>query len=124
MSASPGTGQVVATVGSLTAAAAVTVVPVKLRVSAIGYARAGRRLRVTFSVRSGSGQPVPRATVVFALRRNGRSFRSGTVKTDRGGRATFTTASATRACYTTKIVRVAASGFVWNRVTPKNGACR
>jgi len=125
---SPGTGSVVATVttaaGTVTASAQVTVVPGKLRVSAIAYARQGRRLRVTFTVRSGSGGPVVRASVAFALRRNGRSFRTGVAKTDVHGRAIFTTVTATRACYAAKIVRVAAHGFVWNGVTPKNGACR
>ena len=101
-----------------------TVVPGKLRVSAIGYARLGRRLRVTFAVRNGNGKPVGRASVKFALKRNGRSFRTGTVRTDANGRAVFTTVDAVRACYATKIVRAAARGFVWTRVTPRNGACR
>ena len=125
---SPGTGSVVATVttaaGTSTASAQVTVVPAKLRVSAIGYARQGRRLRVTFTLRSGSGGPVAGASVSFALTRNGRPFRTAVAKTGVQGRAIFTTVSATRACYAAKIVRVVARGFVWNGVTPKNGACR
>ena len=78
---------------------------------------------MTFTVRSGSGGPVPRASVAFALTRNGKPFKTRTVKTDANGKAVFSI-SAARACYATKIVRVVARGYVWNGVTPKNGACR
>ena len=79
---------------------------------------------MTFTLRSGSGGPVAGASVSFALTRNGRPFRTAVAKTGVQGRAIFTTVSATRACYAAKIVRVVARGFVWNGVTPKNGACR
>jgi hypothetical protein len=101
--------------------ATVTVARV-VRIGRVSYAVTGNRLLVTLTMVDSRRRRVPRASVRFALRRNGRWIAAATVRADSRGTATFTR-TARQGCYSVKIARVTAKGFAWNRVTPKNGSC-
>jgi hypothetical protein len=116
---------VTATIGTASASAAVTVTVPKVRVTSIAYEVSYGRLRITFTVRSGSGGPVAGANLAFAVTRNGGLYASGSAVTESTGTATVTISSALPSgCYVTAMKSVFASGFAWDGVTPANGYCR
>jgi hypothetical protein len=128
-SASPatgGAGAVVASIGTVTAAAPVTVVAPKLRVRSITYSVSRKRLVVRFTVaRTSDGVRLPGVSVRFTTSRNGRPLATATVRTRTGGRAVYTSRNQMRrGCYTTKLRRVSGAGLVWNGSTPVNRYCR
>jgi hypothetical protein len=119
----PVTGQVVATVstpaGPLTASTSVTVTrPPPLRVAAVRYGVAKRRLHVYVTVVDADGRRVRDASVTVALYRDGRVYARAAGRTT-SGRMTFSRPASTGA-YRTKVTRVAAVGRTWDRVTPRN----
>ncbi len=112
----PGPGSVVATVGVFTATAALKILPARLRVVAIRYARVRGHVRIVFSL-----APHVRARISFATPK----LAALTVTTDAHGVARFTTKRvAPRRCYRTRIKSVRARGLVWDRITPANRYCR
>jgi len=118
----PGKATVTARAGKLTARATVKISSMAVRVSRIAYARRGARLHVTLVVVDSRRRRVARASVHFALKRNGRWIASASVHTNSRGVATVTR-TARRGCYSVKVARVTSRGVGWNRVTPRNGYC-
>jgi hypothetical protein len=116
-------GQVTAAVttpaGPLTATTAVTVTaPPVARVSAVRYGVAKRRLHVYVSVVDVRGRRLAGAAVTVALYRNGKVYARAAGRTVRG-RMTFDR-PASVGTYTTRVTRVTADGFGWDRATPAN----
>jgi hypothetical protein len=113
--------------GPLTSAADVTVLPEpRMRVTRVRYLTVGSFHRVTVSVLDRAGRAVRDASVTAALYRNGAWYASLQGVTGGNGRVTFVRrARATRAgCYTTRVRRVTATGYVWDRGTPSNRFCK
>jgi hypothetical protein len=117
----PGKVTITARVGTLTASATVSVAAA-VRVSRVIYARAGSRLRITLTVIDSRRRRVAHASVRLALRRSGHWIAAASLRTNARGSATWTR-PVKRGCYSVKIARVNVRGFVWTRVTPKNGFC-
>ena len=118
-----GAGQVTATVttptATLTASAAVTVTPPPpVRVSAIRYGVAKRRLHVYVTVVDPRGRRVNDAAVTVWLYRAGKVYARVAGRTVRG-RMTFERPAST-GTYRTRVTRVVADGFTWDRATPAN----
>jgi hypothetical protein len=123
-SGSPGVGEVIASVstasGILTATAPVTVTaPPPLSVSAIRYGVAKQRLHVYVSLVDDLGRRANDAAVTVALYRNGKVYARAAGPTIRG-QMTFDRPAST-GTYRTRVTRVAASGYTWDRATPPNG---
>lgn len=121
--ARPGTGEVVATVGTptgtLTASAAVTVEPPPpVRVSAIRYGVRGGRLHVYVTVVDPAGRRLSDAAVSVWLYRAGKVYARVAGRAV-GGRLTFDR-PASVGTYRARVTRVAANGFAWDRATPAN----
>ena len=119
----PGSGEVVATVttstGTLTAAATLTVTPPPpVRVSAIRYGVAQRRLHVYVTVVDGRRTRVRDAAVTVALYRDGKVYARAAGRTV-AGRMTFER-PASVGTYRTRVTRVAVTGYAWDRATPAN----
>jgi len=123
--ATGGVGSVVASVGSITASAPVTVLAPKLRVVSVTYAVPWKRLVVTFTVvRTSDGAGVPGVSIRFTTYRSGWPFASSTVETGLDGRALYTSADqARRDCYTTTLDDVSGAGLGWDGFTPPNQYC-
>ena len=81
----------------------------------VRYVTVGATHRVTVSVADQAGRSVSDAAVNAALYRNGAWYASLRGVTGPGGRVTFVRrARVTRAgCYTTRVRRVAATGYAW-----------
>ena len=119
----PGTGTVTATIatptGTLTASAAVTVAPPPVvRVPAIRYGVASRRLHVYVTVVDAAGRRVNDASVTVWLYRQGKVYARAAGRTV-GGRMTFDRPASIGA-YRTRVTRIVATGLAWDRVTPAN----
>ena len=119
----PGVAQVTATVttptGTLTATSSVTVTPPPpVRVSAVRYGVARKKLYVYVTVVDGRRKRVRDASVTVALYRNGKVYARAAGRTT-AGRMTFSR-PASIGVYRTKVTRVSASNRVWDRVTPAN----
>jgi hypothetical protein len=113
------TATVTTPAGTLTAGAAVTVEPPPpVRVAAVRYGVAKRRLHVYVTVVDGGGRRVRDASVTVALYRNGKVYARAAGQTATG-RMTFSR-PASAGSYRTKVTRVAATERTWDRVTPKN----
>jgi hypothetical protein len=126
-STSSGNGSVVATSGSLSASASLTVAAPQLRVTSIVYSLTSTgRLAIKVSVaRVSDGSPVPGATISFTLWRGSTSVASATLTTGPTGKATYKTLGpVTSGCYTTTIASITAAGLSWDGVTPTNQYCR
>ena len=122
-SRSPGAGTVTATIatptGTLTASAAVTVAPPPVvRVAAVRYGVANRRLHVYVTVVDAGGRRVNDASVTVALHREGKVYARAAGRTVRGRMAFDRPASI--GTYRTQVTRVVATGLAWDRVTPAN----
>jgi hypothetical protein len=118
-----GTGQVTATVttptGQLTASASVTVTPPPpVRVAAVRYGVAQRRLHVYVTVVDPSGRRVRDADVTVALYRAGKVYARAAGRTTTG-RMTFSRPASTGR-YRVKVTRVLAQDRTWDGVTPPN----
>jgi hypothetical protein len=123
----PGVAQVTATVttpaGTLTATSSVTVTPPPpVRVSAVRYGVAQKRLHVYVTVVDGRRRRVRDASVTVALYRNGKLYARAAGRTT-AGRMTFWR-PASIGTYRAKVTRVAADNRVWDRVTPANAFTR
>lgn len=124
-STAAGGGSVVATVTTVSGSASVTVVaPGKVSVSSIAYATQKQSLLVTVGLVDGNGKQVAGASVSISLYRNGSLYRSATGTTGTDGKVTFKIGSAPSGCYTTTVTNVAASGLIWDGVTPTNQTCK
>lgn len=107
------------TAGTLTATATVTVTaPPAVRVSAVRYGVARKRLHVYVTVVDRRGIRKRNARVTVALHRNGKVYARAAGSTA-SGRMTFSRAAAA-GTYRVRVTRVAASGFVWDGKTPPN----
>ena len=105
--------------GTLTASATVTVTPPPVvRVSAVRYGVARRRLHVYVTVVDDRGRRLDDAAVTVALYREGKVFARAAGRTVRG-RMTFDR-PASIGTYRTRVTRVAATGLAWDRATPTN----
>ena len=119
----PGVARVTASVttptGTLSATSNVTVTPPPpVRVAAVRYGVAQKRLHVYVTVVDGRGRRVRDASVTVALYRNGKVYARAAGRTTTGS-MTFSRPASVGA-YRTKVTRVAASNRVWDRVTPPN----
>lgn len=119
----PGAGQLTATVttsaGPLTATTSVTVTaPPVVRVAAVRYGVAKRRLHVYVTVVDARGRRLRDAAVTVALYRDGKVYARAAGPVVRG-RMTFDR-PLSRGTYRTRVTRVAATGFRWDRTTPAN----
>ena len=119
----PGVAQVTASVttptGTLSATSSVTVTPPPpVRVAAVRYGVAQKRLHVYVTVVDGRGRRVRDASVTVALYRNGKVYARAAGRTTTGSMTFARPASI--GVYRTKVTRVAASNRVWDRVTPRN----
>jgi hypothetical protein len=119
----PGVAQVTASVttptGTLSATSSVTVMPPPpVRVAAVRYGVASKRLHVYVTVVDGRGRRVRDASVTVALYRNGKVYARAAGRTTTG-RMTFSRPASVGA-YRTKVTRVAAASRTWDRVTPPN----
>jgi hypothetical protein len=119
-----GAGVLTATIttatGTFTASAALTVTPPPpVRVAAIRYGVAKRRLHVYVTVVDARGRRVNDASVTVALHREGKVFARAAGRTVRGRMTFDRPASIGR--YRTRVTRLVADGYTWNRVTPANG---
>lgn len=124
-STATGSGRVIATAGSVTASAPVTVTGPTVRMASIAYAVQRQHLRITFSVvDAATGKPVTSASVSFSTLRGSAAFASGKVTTGKDGTATYTSAvTATKGCYSTAVSAVTAARYAWDGVTPGNQLC-
>jgi hypothetical protein len=118
-----GAGEVIATVttpaGTLSAAAELTVSPPPaLRVASVRYGVAKRKLYVYVTVVNGRGKPARAASVTVAVYRNGKLYARAAGTTSRG-KVVFTR-PASWGAYRTRVTRLVATGFAWNRKTPPN----
>jgi hypothetical protein len=121
--ATPGAAQVTATVttatGILTATTSITVeAPPPLRVSAVRYGVARKQLHVYVTVVDQAGKRLRSAAVTVAVYRDGKVYARAAGRTT-AGRMTFSR-PASIGTYRTKVTRVAADGYVWDRKTPPN----
>jgi hypothetical protein len=119
----PAAGQLTATVagatGTLTATAAITVAPPPpVRVSAVRYGVANRRLYVYVTVVDAGGRRLEDAAVTVALYRQGKVYARAAGRTVRGVMTFDRPASI--GMYRTRVTRVVATGFTWDRATPAN----
>jgi subtilisin len=114
-----------------TASSSVTVivrnaVPVptgKMSVSSITYSTSGLNnadLTVAISVVSGSGAPMANAFVWASVYLNGRVCLTPIGTTNASGSASFKLVRASSGTYKTMMVRVSASGQIWDGATPPN----
>jgi hypothetical protein len=93
-----------------------------VRVVKVAYASKHGKVRVALTTVDARRQRVARASVRFALRRNGRWYAAVSVRTTVRGVGTFTR-KLRPGCYSLNVVRVQANGLAWNKLTPKNGFC-
>ena len=119
----PGEAQVTATItapaGTLTATATVTVsAPPPVRIAAVRYGVALKRLHVYVTVVDARGRRVRDASVTVALYRNGKVYARAAGPTT-SGRMTFSR-PASWGAYRTKVTRVLAASRTWDGVTPPN----
>ncbi len=119
----PGTGTITATIvtptGPLSASSTVTVAPPPVvRVSAVRYGVAKRRLHVYVTVVDAAGRRVNDASVTVALYREGKVYARAAGRTVKG-RMTFDR-PASIGTYRTRVTRLVADGLAWNRLTPTN----
>ena len=120
----PGAGQLTATVvgttGTLTASAAITVTPPPpIRVAAVRYGVANRRIHVYVTVVDAGGRRLEDAAVTVALYREGKVYARAAGHTARGVMTFDRPASI--GTYRATVTRVVATGFTWDRATPANG---
>jgi hypothetical protein len=119
----PGPVQVTAAIttpaGPLTATATVIVEePPPIRVSAVRYGVAKKQLHVYVTVVDSAGKRLRDAAVTVALYRDGKVYARAAGPTS-SGRMTFSR-PASVGTYRTRVTRVAADGYVWDRSTPVN----
>lgn len=95
----------------------------KMSVSSITYSTSGLNnadLTVAISVVSGSGAPMANAFVWANVYLNGRVCLTPIGTTNAAGSASFKLLRASSGTYKTTMVRVSASGQIWDGVTPPN----
>jgi hypothetical protein len=93
-----------------------------VRVIKVAYALKHAKLRVALTTVDPRRQRLAKASIRLALKRNGRWFGAVNVRTAANGVGVFTRPTKI-GCYSANVVRVKASGFTWNGVTPKNAFC-
>ena len=119
-----GTASVTATVGTLSATAAVRVNPGELRIRSVTYRPRSRFVLVTPSAVDAADRPISRAAISVLVRVGGRRTFTGHATTGASGKATFRVPVRASGCYTTTIRAVSAPGFTWAGRTPRNRYCR
>jgi hypothetical protein len=123
-----GQGTVAATVvtdaGAFSATAAVEVTPGRLRVDAVTYRARNRAVLVAVRAVDTAGNPISHARISVLVRREGRRYLAGRAETGAAGRATYRMPVPRQGgCLVTTVRSVSASGFAWDRRTPRNGRC-
>jgi hypothetical protein len=117
------TGTVVATSGTVTARASVTVIPGTLRIGRFAFLPGKRSLRVIVTALDGARRPVSAASVRALIRLDGKRHAVVRGRTGSGGKVMLR-APAAQGCFTVTITRAVAQGFEWNGRTPRNRVCR
>jgi hypothetical protein len=112
-----GSGAVVATAGTLTASAPVTV-PTDARVGAIAYSAT----LVSATLVNAAGAAIPNAQIALSVYRNGVLYAQRTATTGPGGMARASVSTNPAGCYTTTVTNVSALG--WDGKTPANKYCK
>jgi subtilisin family serine protease len=79
-----------------------------------------KHVGVVATVKSSSGQLVSGATVSVSISRNGALYATGSATTGSGGTVDFRLFNAPSGTYMLTVTGVAASGLVWDGVTPPN----
>ncbi len=122
-----GTGTITAAIPSgttrISAVAAVTIAPGRLRIVSITYRKRKRYMLVTASAFDASGKAVSRARVYYLVRRDGRAHYSGRAVTGPAGRVVYRVPARRGGCFTTTIRRASAAGFTWDGRSPRNRFC-
>jgi hypothetical protein len=120
---SGGTGAILASSGSASVQATVTVqAPATARVASIVYTQIRRDLLVTVALVDGAGKPLARTAVAVAIDRSGVPYASRTPTTGADGRAAIMLLKTPSGCYTASVTSVGAPG--WDGSTPTNRFCR
>lgn len=116
-------GRVVATSGTASSSAAVTVVPASMRVGPIAFRPGPLRVLVSVTVTDASRRAVSAARLTLAVRLDGKRVSRAHVRTGPAGKA-FTRVQAAQGCVAVTVTKAAAQGFTWDGRTPRNRFCR
>lgn len=119
-----GAASVTATVGTLSATAAVRINPGRLRIRSITYRRRSGVVLVTSNAVDAADRPISRTAISVLVRLGQRRTFTGRATTGAAGKATFRVPVRAPGCYVTTIRAVSAPGFTWDRRTPRNRYCR
>ena len=119
-----GQASVTATVGALSATAAVHVNPSRLRIASVTYRPRSRFALVTVNAVDSSGRPISRATVSVLVRLGDRRYFTGRGTTGAAGKSVVRMPVRAAGCFRTTIRAVSAPGFAWDGHTPTNRYCR
>ena len=117
------TGTVTATTGTVSASAAVTVIPAGLRIRSVAMQPGERFLRITVTAVDGARRPVSGTAVRLVVKRDGRRISSARAVTGPAGKLRVRVPGG-RGCFTVTVTRAVAQGFTWTGRTPRNRACR
>jgi hypothetical protein len=113
------TATAVTPTGTFTASTSLTVTPPPpVRVAAVRYGVANRRLHVYVTVVDARGRRVNDASVTVALYRDEKVY-ARAAGTTVAGRMTFDRPAST-GTYRTRVTRLVADGYTWDRATPAN----
>jgi hypothetical protein len=119
-----GQASVTATVGALSATAAVRVNPSRLRIAYVTYRPRSRFVLVTVSAVDSAGRPISRAAVSVLVRLGDRRYFTGRGTTGAAGKTVVRMPVRAAGCFRTTIRAVSAPGFAWDGRTPMNRYCR
>jgi hypothetical protein len=119
-----GSGTITATGAGFTASTPIAVAPGPVHVASIRYGLgAGKTILVTATVLDSRGRPVPGAHISVSIRHRGYPFFAGHGTTLGSGHKTFRVQHK-KGCYVTKVLRLNANGYRWDRSTPVNRFCK
>jgi hypothetical protein len=119
-----GQASVTATVGALSATAAVRVNPSRLRIASVTYRPRSRFALVTVNAVDSAGRPISRAAVSVLVRLGDRRYFTGRGTTGAAGKSVVRMPVRAAGCFRTTIRAVSAPGFAWDGHTPTNRFCR
>jgi hypothetical protein len=117
------TASVLTPTGRVSGAATVDVTPGRLSIGSVQYRGPRRTLLVTVRAVDASRRPVSGATIAILVRRNGGRYFTGRGTTGPAGKTVYRVPVGRGGCFTTTVRRASASGFAWDRRTPRNRFC-
>jgi hypothetical protein len=117
------TASVLTPTGTVSGAATVDVTPGRLSIGSVQYRGPRRTLLVTVRAVDASRRPVSGTTIAILVRRNGGRYFTGRGTTGPAGKTVYRVPVGRGGCFTTTVRRASASGFAWDRRTPRNRFC-